>query len=56
MKEEEDNLDGLNYLAGETVDFVNQKALQGTLIAHIDGQVPNLLINIVLFYYINKYI
>ena len=46
IENEEVDLDGLNYLAGETVDFVNQKALQGTLIAHTDGQVPNLLINI----------
>ena len=46
INEEKVDLDGLNYLAGETVDFVNQKALQGTLIAHTDGQVPNLLINI----------
>jgi glucose-6-phosphate isomerase len=40
------DLDGLNYLAGKTVDFVNQKAFQGTLLAHTDGQVPNLIINI----------
>ena len=46
IQREEVDLDGLNYLAGKTVDFVNQKALQGTLIAHTDGQVPNLLINI----------
>ena len=46
IENEEVDLDGLNYLAGKTVDFVNQKALQGTLIAHTDGQVPNLLINI----------
>jgi len=46
IQKEEVDLDGLNYLAGKTVDFVNQKALQGTLIAHTDGQVPNLLINI----------
>jgi len=46
IQKEEVDLDGLNYLAGKNVDFVNQKALQGTLIAHTDGQVPNLLINI----------
>ena len=46
IQKEEVDLDGLNYLAGKTVDFVNQKALEGTLIAHTDGQVPNLLINI----------
>ena len=40
------DLDGLNYLAGKTVDFVNKKAFQGTLLAHTDGQVPNLIVNI----------
>ena len=40
------DLDGLNYLAGKTVDFVNKKAFQGTLLAHTDGSVPNLLINL----------
>ena len=39
------DLDGLNYLAGKTVDFVNEKAFQGTLLAHTDGQVPNLLLS-----------
>ncbi|RDY26599.1 glucose-6-phosphate isomerase [Romboutsia weinsteinii] len=46
INEEKVDLDGLNYLAGKTVDFVNQKASQGTLLAHTDGQVPNLMINI----------
>lgn len=40
------DLDGLNYLAGKTIDFVNKKAFEGTLLAHTDGQVPNLIINI----------
>ena len=40
------NLDGLNYLAGKGLDFVNHKALQGTVLAHNDGQVPNMIINI----------
>jgi glucose-6-phosphate isomerase len=40
------DLDGLNYLAGQTVDFVNNKAFQGTLLAHTDGGVPNLIISI----------
>src|SRR5699024_2643106 len=40
------DLDGLNYLAGETLDFVNEKAFQGTLLAHTDGQVPNLLVHL----------
>jgi len=39
-------LDGLNYLAGKSVDFVNKSAMNGTILAHTDGQVPNLLINI----------
>jgi len=41
-----DDLDGLNYLAGKTLDFVNKKAAQGTLEAHTDGGVPNLRIAI----------
>ncbi len=40
------DLDGLNYLAGHTVDFVNKSAMTGTILAHTDGQVPNLVINI----------
>ena len=46
IDEVEVDLDGLNYLAGQTVDFVNKKAAQGTLLAHTDGDVPNLMINI----------
>ena len=46
LKEEEDNLDGLNYLAGKTMDFVNKKAMEGTIEAHVTGRVPNILINI----------
>ncbi|MGL4797470.1 MAG: glucose-6-phosphate isomerase [Paraclostridium sp.] len=46
INEEQVDLDGLNYLAGNTVDFVNKKAFQGTLLAHTDGSVPNLLINL----------
>lgn len=41
-----ENLDGLQYLEGQTIDFVNTKAYQGTLLAHTDGQVPNLLVTI----------
>lgn len=40
------DLDGLNYLAGKTVDFVNNKAFEGTLLAHTDGGVPNLIVSI----------
>lgn len=40
------NLDGLNYLKGKTVDYVNKQALKGTLLAHNDGNVPNMVINV----------
>ena len=43
---DERNLDGLNYLAGKTVDYVNKKAFLGTLLAHTDGEVPNIILNI----------
>ncbi|HSQ34278.1 MAG TPA: glucose-6-phosphate isomerase, partial [Peptostreptococcaceae bacterium] len=46
IQEEVQDLDGLNYLVGKTVDFVNQKAFEGTLLAHTDGNVPNLILNI----------
>ncbi|MFJ5623252.1 glucose-6-phosphate isomerase [Peribacillus loiseleuriae] len=46
IEAEDNDLDGLNYLAGETVDFVNNKAFEGTLLAHTDGNVPNLVVNI----------
>ena len=44
--EEPVDLDGLNYLAGKNVDFVNKSAMNGTMLAHTDGNVPNLLVNI----------
>jgi glucose-6-phosphate isomerase len=40
------DLDGLNYLAGQTVDFVNKSAMNGTILAHTDGQVPNLMVKL----------
>lgn len=43
---EDQDLDGLNYLAGKTMDFVNKNAMNGTMLAHTDGNVPNLIINI----------
>lgn len=46
IKQDKDNLDGLNFLAGKEMDFINKKAAQGTLIAHTDGGVPNLLLNV----------
>lgn len=42
----DDDLDGLNYLAGKTMDYVNKKAAEGTRMAHVDGGVPNLVIRI----------
>ena len=44
--EEPVDLDGLNYLAGKTVDFVNKSAMNGTILAHTDGNVPNTVVNI----------
>ena len=44
--EEKVDLDGLNYLAGKTVDFVNKSAMNGTILAHTDGSVPNTVVNI----------
>ncbi|MFL0246473.1 glucose-6-phosphate isomerase [Candidatus Clostridium stratigraminis] len=41
-----ENIDGLNFLAGKTMDFVNKKAFQGTVLAHNDGGVPNIIVNI----------
>jgi len=46
IEKEANDLDGLNYLAGQTVDFVNNKAFEGTLLAHTDGGVPNLIVSI----------
>ncbi|MBW8352117.1 glucose-6-phosphate isomerase [Bacillus sp. IITD106] len=46
IESEEGDLDGLNYLQGKTVDFVNDKAFEGTLLAHTDGGVPNLVVEI----------
>ena len=43
---DDDNLDGLNYLANKDVDYVNKKALEGTVQAHVSGGVPNIIINI----------
>ncbi|PZE20795.1 glucose-6-phosphate isomerase [Paenibacillus xerothermodurans] len=41
-----DNLDGLNFLSGQTMDFVNKKAFEGTMLAHTDGGVPNLIVTL----------
>lgn len=41
-----DDLDGLNFLAGQELDFVNKKAFEGTILAHNDGGVPNIILNV----------
>ncbi len=46
ISEEPEDLDGLNYLAGKTMDYVNKNAMDGTILAHTDGNVPNLRVNI----------
>jgi glucose-6-phosphate isomerase len=46
IEAEDVDLDGLNYLAGKTIDFVNKSAMNGTILAHTDGQVPNLKVNV----------
>jgi glucose-6-phosphate isomerase len=46
IKEEEQNSDGLNFLAGKTFDEVNKKAMEGTILAHTEGGVPNLIIRL----------
>ena len=46
MQKADNNLDGLDYLAGKTVDFANKCAMNGTILAHTDGNVPNAVINI----------
>ena len=46
INKDEDNLDGLNYLAGKGLDYVNKKAMEGTIKAHVSGDVPNILISI----------
>ena len=46
IQPDEDNLDGLNYLAGKGLDYVNKKAMEGTIKAHVSGDVPNIKIEI----------
>ncbi|EOR28138.1 MULTISPECIES: glucose-6-phosphate isomerase [Clostridium] len=46
IEKAEGDLDGLNFLAGKTIDFVNKQAFNGTLLAHNDGGVPNMVVNI----------
>lgn len=46
IEEDPANVDGLNFLSGKTMDFVNRKAFEGTILAHYDGGVPNLVLNV----------
>ena len=46
LNADDDNLDGLNYLAGKDLDYVNKKAMEGTIEAHVTGGVPNILVTI----------
>jgi glucose-6-phosphate isomerase len=46
IQEDPDNIDGLNFLAGKTMDEVNKKAFQGTVLAHVDGGVPNVVVEL----------
>ena len=46
MEQEDNDLDGMNYLAGRTVDYINKQAMYGTILAHVDGQIPNLKITL----------
>ena len=46
IEETAEDIDGLNYLAGKSVQFVNSKAYQGTLMAHMDGGTPNIIVEI----------
>ena len=45
INSDDDNLDGLNYLAGKGMDYINKKAMEGTIEAHVSGDVPNILIS-----------
>ena len=46
LEKEAIDTDGMNYLAGKTVDFVNKAAMKGTILAHSDGDVPNFIVKI----------
>ena len=46
IKSDKDNLDGLNFLAGKSMDYVNKMAMSGTMLAHVDGGVPNMRVTI----------
>lgn len=42
----EEDMDGLNFVAGKTIDFVNKKAMEGTILAHREGGVPNIVLSV----------
>lgn len=46
INQDEDNLDELNYLVGKGLDYVNKKAMEGTIEAHVDGGVPNIILTV----------
>ena len=46
IAQDPDNADGLNFLAGKTVSYVNRKAFEGTVLAHTDGGVPNTVLHV----------
>lgn len=46
IKKDKDNLDKLNFLEGKTLDYINKKAFEGTLMAHTKGSVPNIVITL----------
>jgi len=46
INEDPEDIDGLNYLAGKQMDFVNKSAMNGTILAHTDGEVANFMINV----------
>ncbi len=46
IKEEAENFDGLNFLKGKSLSYVNRKAFEGTVLAHTDGNVPNVILEV----------
>ncbi|AJA49660.1 glucose-6-phosphate isomerase [Clostridium pasteurianum DSM 525 = ATCC 6013] len=46
IEKSDENIDGLNFLAGQTMDYVNKRAFEGTVLAHNDGGVPNIVVNV----------
>ncbi len=46
IEEDEENVDGLNFLAGKGMSYINRKAFEGTVLAHTDGGVPNIILEV----------